>query len=718
MKEKETILIVDDEPTNLSTYSKIFKDAGYRVKTAKNSDETFSIFDQKTPDLVLLDIVLDDESGLDVLKNIKKDPAYKDTFVVMISAKLKSSDEQATGLEYGADGYVTRPIERRELIARVEAFLRHGRTLNNLRKSENRFRKIFERNPDAMIIVDIDGNIKFANPSAENLFKVTLDDLCSRSFGYPIIKGEHTEIDIVRRHEDRAVAEMRSIDIEWDDRPTFLTSIRDITARKKAEDEVRESEENLRITLGSIGDAVITTGIYGRVQRMNAVAENLTGWANKEAVGRPLHEVMQIYNAKTRKPVDTPVDKIIRTGKKVGLANQTLLISKDGSEYLIADSGAPILNDSQNITGVVLVFRDVTKEYKLQEELITREKRFRSLFEQSGDGVIIADLQGNIVDVNQTCCELFGYSKKQLCRMHVSQTHPPDSLAAERGAKAFQKIKEKGEVKFEEEFITSDGRIIIGEVTANIVEVFNDKLIHAIVRDVTQRIQSEKELQESQRRITTLLGNLPGMAYRCHNTKNWTMEFVSEGCQNITGYKPEELIHNHTIAYGELISDDDYDRVWQEVQNAIKKDKKFELEYRIRTKTNEERWVWERGVAVSGDEHVEMLEGFISDITGHKQADAERERLQTQLNQAQKIESVGRLAGGVAHDFNNMLSVILGYSELMLAKLDPNDPAYHPLQEIQKAGTRSSSLTQQLLAFARKQTIAPKVIDLNDTVSD
>jgi two-component system, cell cycle sensor histidine kinase and response regulator CckA len=114
----------------------------------------------------------------------------------------------------------------------------------------------------------------------------------------------------------------------------------------------------------------------------------------------------------------------------------------------------------------------------------------------------------------------------------------------------------------------------------------------------------------------------------------------------------------------------------------------------------------------------EMLGAIVvnNDITHHKQADAERERLQKQLNQAQKLESVGRLAGGVAHDFNNMLGVILGHTELALLQTDENHDLYSDLKEIQKAAKRSADTTKQLLAFARKEIISPKKIDLNDTV--
>jgi PAS domain S-box-containing protein len=116
----------------------------------------------------------------------------------------------------------------------------------------------------------------------------------------------------------------------------------------------------------------MATDTEGKIVRMNHVAERLTGWKFEEAVGQPLPEVFKIVNGNTRKEVENPVDKVLREGKVVGLANHTVLISRDGTEYQIADSGAPIMEEGGSVKGVVLVFRDVTEEYRLQQWQTTR----------------------------------------------------------------------------------------------------------------------------------------------------------------------------------------------------------------------------------------------------------------------------------------------------------------------------------------------------------
>ncbi len=149
---------------------------------------------------------------------------------------------------------------------------------------------------------------------------------------------------------------------------------RDITEEVKNRKKIRESEEKYRITLNSIGDAVITTDTEGKVRMMNGPAEKLTGWKREEAEGGRVEDVFKIMSASSGKTVESPVHKVLKSGNIAGLANHTVLVSKDGKEYQISDSGAPIKDDEGNILGVVLVFRDVTETYRLHEQLKQSEK--------------------------------------------------------------------------------------------------------------------------------------------------------------------------------------------------------------------------------------------------------------------------------------------------------------------------------------------------------
>ncbi|MEE4363346.1 MAG: ATP-binding protein, partial [Desulfotignum sp.] len=243
------------------------------------------------------------------------------------------------------------------------------------------------------------------------------------------------------------------------------------------------------------------------------------------------------------------------------------------------------------------------------------------------------------------------------------------------------------------------------------------RLYRAEARLRREAKQAGAALQESERSKSVLMANLPGMVYRCCYDRDWTMQFLSQGCSALTGYRPDDLKNNSRVSFNDLILPEDRRHVYDIWDRAVAEHIPAKLEYRIITAEKQQKWVYEQGVPVYDKTgSVQALEGIIMDISDRKKAEAEREKLDAQFQQAQKMESVGRLAGGVAHDYNNMLNVILGYAELALGKIDPSDPLHDNLEKIHSAAVRSADITRQLLAFARKQTISPQVLDVNRTI--
>ncbi len=234
-----------------------------------------------------------------------------------------------------------------------------------------------------------------------------------------------------------------------------------------------------------------------------------------------------------------------------------------------------------------------------------------------------------------------------------------------------------------------------------------------------RRWHGEAALVESERRLRTLMSNLPGMAYRCLNLPRWPMVFVSEGCLDLTGYRAEELLDMGEVEYGDLIHAEDRQAVWDAVQAGVASAGPFELEYRIQPKGGGEKWVWERGrVAGQAEGEPAALEGFITDITGYKLAERERLGMERRVQQAQKMESLGVLAGGIAHDFNNILTSILGNADLALMDLSPVSPARGSLSEIVKAARHAAALCREMLAYSGKGRFVVESIHLGDLIGE
>jgi two-component system, NarL family, sensor histidine kinase EvgS len=183
---------------------------------------------------------------------------------------------------------------------------------------------------------------------------------------------------------------------------------RELSERKKVQAALAKSEKWFSTTLDSIGDAVIATDMNGGVTFMNPVAQSLTGWSHAEATGKAMDLVFDIVNKETRRPVENPVKKVFREGKVVGLADHTLLLSKDGKEFDIEDSAAPILTDTGEGFGVVLVFRDITEKKQAEEETKRQKELLQLILKSIADGVVVADSNGKFLLFNAAAEQVLG----------------------------------------------------------------------------------------------------------------------------------------------------------------------------------------------------------------------------------------------------------------------------------------------------------------------
>jgi len=345
--------------------------------------------------------------------------------------------------------------------------------------------------------------------------------------------------------------------------------------------QLSKSEQNLSQTLNSIGDAVIATDEKGRVTRMNPVAEHLTAWTIDEAKGRLLVEVFPIVNAMTRETVISPVEQVLKSGQVVGLANHAVLLARDGEEYQIADSAAPILSVDGTVIGVILVFRNVTEEYALHESIRNNEAHLQAIMNNSPAVISVKDLDGKFMMINREYEILLDISDEEI----------------------------KGKTTY---------------------DVFPHEIAEKLVKNDQDVILTRLALSSEEK-----VPHKDGM--HLYSSTKFCL-FDSEG-------QPYALCSIST------------------------------------------------------------------DIT-------EQRKQNEMLRRTQKMDALGKLTGGVAHDFNNMLNIIIGYSEILSRNLDADSSNQHFAKEIKEAGQRGAALTRKLLSFSGQIESTQSRVNINDVLKD
>ncbi len=528
---------------------------------------------------------------------------------------------------------------------------------------------------------------------------------------------------------------------------------------------VRVSQEWFRTTLKSIGDGVITTDMQGCIIFMNPVAESLTGWSQDEACGKPLTVVFNLINEQTRMPCENPVAKVVATGQITGPAKHTLLITRDGRELPIKNSASPILLNEVHKMGVVLVFQDDSKLRVAERKIRSSEEKYRLLFENMMGGFalhkIVLDDKDKPVDyifleVNDAFERLTGLKRENIVGKRATQVLPKIQNDPVDWIGCYGNVALTGqEIRFESYSKTLDNYFSVlafrpceGQFATIFINITEHKLaeqrishlnrVLRSIRDVNQLIIRERDpdvlIREGCRLIvdnrgysaalivltdmndrpvtwtgsgtTSFVEPLTEMLERhelppCCGTPNVSLEGilikdrfrvcgqcpVANGCPDSPSLCAP-LVYENNI-YGYMVVLVDHALVVDEEELSLFTEMAKDIAYAL---------------------------NFLQLGLAHESSEHKRKALENQLIQAQKLESVGRLAGGVAHDYNNMLGVIIGYTEMAMGSVADDDPLQADLKEILKAAHRSTGITRQLLAFARKQNIRPKVLCLNDTV--
>jgi PAS domain S-box-containing protein len=291
-----------------------------------------------------------------------------------------------------------------------------------------------------------------------------------------------------------------------------LVAAKEALERKAAElagsmGELQEQREWFRVTLSSIGDAVITTDTQGGITFLNPVAELLTGWRSADALGQPVETVFNIINETTLQRAENPIAKVLREGVIVGLANHTALIAKNGTWTAIEDSAAPIKDPAGVVSGAVMVFHDVTRRRRAEDALRASEERLRAMFNHAAVGIAVAGLGGQFLEVNHKFADILQYRVEELHQQTFAAITHPDDLPATQAQLRRLVAGEIQQYALEKRYLCKDGGIVWSLTTVTLLKDSHGKPENflGIIEDITDRKRAEDLIRESAERLQLAL---------------------------------------------------------------------------------------------------------------------------------------------------------------------------------------------------------------------
>ena len=399
--------------------------------------------------------------------------------------------------------------------------------------------------------------------------------------------------------------------------------------RKRTRPAVLAGEKRFQSLIENSSDGIALLGADGAFRYLSPSVTRISGYSAEELSGRTFHEfvhpddlqaVADSFSALLQKPRSRTV-------------LQLRYRHKNGSWRWVESIGTNMLEEPA-VRAIVANYRDITDSKRAEEAQKGSISLLQATLESTADGILVVDDAGKIVRFNQQFAHMWRIPQGVLSNRDDNQALAWVLNQLEQPDQFLQKVRElyaQPEAESHDVLKFKDGRIFERFSQPQRIEGQPVGRVWSF-RDITERKRAEEALGESQRTLSTLMGNLPGMAYRCRNDKDWTVEFVSEGCFELTGYHPSDLIENRTVSYGQqLIHPDDREPVWNDVQAALLEGRPFQLVYRITTATGKEKWVWEQGRGVfSSEGDLVALEGFITDTTERKRAEEELRKSETE----------------------------------------------------------------------------------------
>jgi PAS domain S-box-containing protein len=488
----------------------------------------------------------------------------------------------------------------------------------------------------------------------------------------------------------------------------FIENVTDQVLAREAEEKVAQLSQIVEQT--GAGIAVIEPD--GTILYLNSAFAGAHGYGPDELIGKHV----TIFHNEEQIPEVLKINKRIeRLGEFSGEVWHT---RRDGSVFPTWMHNSKLLDKDGRTIGMIGTLRDISDLKESEAGLRKQRDLAQRYLDISGFIIVALDREGKVTLINSSGCEALGCDPNEMVGQDWFGSFIPDN--ERQNVRAVFRELMAGQI---EPFETHENEIVTTLGERRVVRWHNSYLHDdqgniigtlSSGEDVTERRESAEALAETQRAMSTLLSNLPGMAYRCRNDQDWTMEFVSDGCQDLVGCPPEDLLDNHKLSYASCVHPDDREHVWRTVQEALESQTPFQIFYRLATVSGQEKWVWEQGCGVFGDDgEVEALEGYVLDIT-------ERRKLEFNIEEsAREIELYNDI---LTHDINNINQTTLTYLNLLLSgdfgELNQEQQSF--LETCKGQIARCAALADKIktITFVKEGRYDPESLDLDALMSD
>jgi PAS domain S-box-containing protein len=491
--------------------------------------------------------------------------------------------------------------------------------------------------------------------------------------------------------------------------PLFRSIQRTNAALARSEAKYRELVENAN-------SIILRLDPRGRITFFNEFAQTFFGYQEEEILGREMVGTIMPATDRQGRDLAAMVADLVQNPERFPTHEHENL-RRNGEWAWVTWTNKAIRDAEGCVSEILCIGNDSTAFQKAQEELLEHSWLLEAFYRHTITPLVILDKNFNYIRVNQAFAQAAQRDVSEFQGKNHFELYPSDARSMFARAVEHKTPYQK----FARPYIFPDhpewGVTFWDWTLVPILDHQGEvEFLVLSLKNVTARQRAAEALRESEEKYRLLVNNIPALVFKGY--ADWTVDFFDRKIEELTGY-PKEDFDSRVLKWSDLILPEDLSGTQQAVAEALKGNKSYGREYRIKTRDGRILWIQERSqIICDAAGNFAYSSGVFYDISRSKETEEALRQSQEQLLQAQKMEAVGRLAGGVAHDFNNLLTGIIGYAELLLMRLDPQDPHRREVEEIRKAGDRAAALTRQLLAFSRKQILQPQRLNLNAVVRD